>query len=54
MQPESEAVHLPASGAEAKMRGTNIRLHWRLTAYCGAVTMRSTVLVKNLAQRVDL
>jgi hypothetical protein len=27
MQPESEAVLLPASGAEVKTRGTSIRLH---------------------------
>jgi len=27
VQPESEAIHLPASGAEVKTRGTSIRLH---------------------------
>lgn len=27
VQPASEAVHLPASGAEVKTRGTSIRLH---------------------------
>jgi hypothetical protein len=35
VQPESEAIHLPASGAEVKMHGISIRVH-------GVVLMRTS------------
>lgn len=44
VQPESEAIHLPASGAEVKMRGTSIRLH-------GVVLVRTSCFSEELCAK---
>ena len=44
---QSAAIHLPASGAEVKTRGTSIRLH-------GVVFLRTSCFSENFAQRVYL